>query len=166
MRTVLSIVALVALAGGPAWAGSAREAIDAANQKFEAVFSKGDAAGVAQLYAEDAVLLPPGELRVEGRPAIEAYWKGTIDAGFKEITLKAGEVFEGGGAATRGRPVDDRRTDPKQRHPADVRQVHGRLATNRRSLANFTAICGMMIRSHRNKRVKGLPAAAPYGAPC
>ena len=100
MRTVLSIVALVALAGGPAWAGSAREAIDAANQKFEAVFDKGDAAGVAQLYAEDAVLLPPGELRVEGRPAIEAYWKGTIDAGFKEITLKAGEVFEDGGAAT------------------------------------------------------------------
>ena len=82
MRTVLVIVALVALAGGPAWAGSAREAIDAANQKFEAVFNKGDAAGVAQLYAEEAVLLPPGELRVDGmRPAIEAHWKGTIDAG-------------------------------------------------------------------------------------
>ena len=104
MRTIIVLAALTSLAVGPARAEDAKQAIDAANAKFEAAFNKGDAAGVAGSYASDAALLPPGEARVDGRSAIEAYWKGAIDAGFRQLTLKAVEVYEGGdGAAEVGR---------------------------------------------------------------
>ena len=38
-------------------------------------FNKGDFAGVASLYAEDATAFPPGSGLLKGRAAIEAMWK-------------------------------------------------------------------------------------------
>jgi ketosteroid isomerase-like protein len=38
-------------------------------------FNKGHFAGVASLYTEDAIALPPGSAMVKGRAAIEALWK-------------------------------------------------------------------------------------------
>jgi hypothetical protein len=38
-------------------------------------FNAGDIASVAALYTEDAVVLPPGADMVEGRSAIQAFWK-------------------------------------------------------------------------------------------
>ena len=93
-RSVLALCAVVILGCGPAWAETAKEGIEAANQRFEAAFNRGDAAAVAELYTSDAALLPPGEARVDGRPAIELYWKGGIDAGLKDLTLEAQEVTE------------------------------------------------------------------------
>ena len=95
MRHSLTLAVMLALAGGPAWAENAQEGIEASNKRFEAAFNQGDAAGVAQCYTSDAALLPPGEARVEGRAAIQQYWKGAIDAGFRQLTLKAVEVAEG-----------------------------------------------------------------------
>jgi uncharacterized protein (TIGR02246 family) len=82
------------LGSSPAWAETAKEAIEAANQQFEAAFNKGDTTALAGLYTSDAALLPPTEARVDGRPAIELYWKGLVDAGFKELMLKTQEVTE------------------------------------------------------------------------
>jgi uncharacterized protein (TIGR02246 family) len=76
----------------PAVAQSARQEIEDTLSKFAAAFNKGDAAAVATFYADDAALLPPGEARVDGRAAIEAYWKRTIDAGAKNLTLRVVEV--------------------------------------------------------------------------
>jgi uncharacterized protein (TIGR02246 family) len=73
--------------------------IDAANAKWEAAFNKGDAAAVAQLYTEQATVLPPGAAMAKGRAAIQAVWKGAIDAGYKNITLKALQVDQFGTAA-------------------------------------------------------------------
>ncbi|MFO1048465.1 MAG: DUF4440 domain-containing protein [Geminicoccaceae bacterium] len=92
------------LATAPAQAESAREAIDAANEKFAAAFNRGDGAAVGAMYATDAALLPPGEARVESRPAIEQYWQGVIDAGYKDFSLKALDVVPTqNGAAEVGR---------------------------------------------------------------
>ena len=41
-------------------------------------FAKGDADGVANLYAEDALLMPPGAAAVTGRPAIKAFLGGEM----------------------------------------------------------------------------------------
>ena len=104
MRTILSFAAILMLVSGSAWAESPREGIEAANKKFEAAFNKNDIAGLAQLCTSDAALLPPGEAQVEGRAAIEAYWKGVSDAGFKQLTLKTVEVLDGkDGAAEVGK---------------------------------------------------------------
>lgn len=112
----LTVPALAMLiAASAAEADSVRGAIEEALVKFEAAFNKGNAATVASLYTEDAALLPPGEQRVDGRKAIEAYWQGAIDAGLKNLALKAVEVESDGdlayevGAAAFDVPGEDER---------------------------------------------------------
>ena len=66
---------------------------------FAAAFNAGDGAGVAALYTDDAALLPPGEARIDGRAAIEAFWQGAIDAGLSDLALQVDEVEEDGAFA-------------------------------------------------------------------
>jgi uncharacterized protein (TIGR02246 family) len=75
-------------------AQSAREDIVATLTKFMDAFNSGNAAAVAELYTEDAAVLPPGGKRVDGRKGVEEYWQGAIKAGVKNLTLKAMEVEE------------------------------------------------------------------------
>ncbi len=42
-----------------------------------------------KLYALDAVLLPPDGQRIEGREAIEKYWRGFLETRVPVLTLKA-----------------------------------------------------------------------------
>lgn len=48
--------------------------IEAANRALEERFRAGDVLGVADLYADDALLIGPSGLRVEGREDIDDYW--------------------------------------------------------------------------------------------
>lgn len=75
-----------------------RTAIEAANRNFMTAFQKGDAAAVAALYTEDGEALPPNGEPVRGRPALEAMWRGVIDAGIASAKLTTREV-EGVGPA-------------------------------------------------------------------
>jgi uncharacterized protein (TIGR02246 family) len=77
MRKIALIIAL--LAGLIAPASAQKSAIDAANAKFMELFNKGDFAGIAELYTEDAVALPPGAAMVKGRVAIALMWKGLAE---------------------------------------------------------------------------------------
>ena len=74
MRKFVVAAALMAALMTPALAQKAE--IDAVNAKWIEFFNKGDFAGVASLYTEDATVLPPGSAMVKGRVAIEALWKG------------------------------------------------------------------------------------------
>ena len=53
--------------------------IEAANAKWTEYFNKGDFAGVASLYTEDATAFPPGAAMVKGRAAIGEMWKGMAE---------------------------------------------------------------------------------------
>jgi len=90
---------ILALAAAGNAAADARVDIEAALASFTEAFNGGDAAGVAALYTEDAVLLPPGGARVDGREPIQAFWQGAIDAGLSALTLEAVEVEERGDLA-------------------------------------------------------------------
>ena len=46
-----------------------------------------DAAGIAALYTDDAMLMPPNTAAVKSRTAIQAHWKGMLDQGAHDITL-------------------------------------------------------------------------------
>ena len=72
-RTALVIALLVAL-NAPALAQKTE--IEAVNAKFMEFFNGGNFEGIAALYTDDAVALPPGSAMVKGRAAIEAMWKG------------------------------------------------------------------------------------------
>ena len=74
MRNLVLTMTVLAALGGPAFAQKAE--IEAANAKWIELFNKGDFAGVASLYTEDAVAFPPGAAMVKGRAAIAEMWKG------------------------------------------------------------------------------------------
>jgi uncharacterized protein (TIGR02246 family) len=93
------LAAPLLLLAGMAQARDIRSEIDAANAKWVAAFSKGDAAAVAQLYTERATALPPGAPMAEGRAAIQAFWQGAITDGVKNVTLKTVQLDQFGNAA-------------------------------------------------------------------
>src|SRR6266516_5884883 len=66
MRRIAPVIALVAALIAPAFAQKAE--IEAVNVKWIEVFNKGDFAGVASLYTEDAMAFPPGSGMVKGEP--------------------------------------------------------------------------------------------------
>jgi uncharacterized protein (TIGR02246 family) len=53
--------------------------IEAVNAKWTEYFNKGDFAGVASLYTEDATAFPPGAAMVKGRAAIGEMWKSMAE---------------------------------------------------------------------------------------
>jgi uncharacterized protein (TIGR02246 family) len=53
--------------------------IQGLNDKFSQAFNEGNAAAVAALYTDDAVILPPGGEMMKGRNAIQAFWKGATE---------------------------------------------------------------------------------------
>ncbi len=63
-------------------------AIHAVDQVWLKSYNSGDANTISSIYAEDAVLLPPGASAVHGRAAIKAFLTKEMAA-----TAKAGMVF-------------------------------------------------------------------------
>lgn len=70
--------------------------IDEANAKLEALQKAGDAAGMAEMYTKDAILLPAGGPRTEGREAIEAFWEGMLGSGVEDVQLTTEDLMPAG----------------------------------------------------------------------
>src|SRR5512143_2764160 len=99
-KTLLVALGLVALGSGAAVAAD-KTADDAAlkahEQQWFDLYNKGDAAGVANLYSEDGILMPVGEPAHKGRAAIQAFFAKDIAESKKAgLTLKLG-AFNGVG---------------------------------------------------------------------
>ena len=98
-RIFLALVILIAAAplslgqtkGNKTSGGNIRQAIEAANERFVEAFSKGDAARLADMYAEGALVLPPNGPMVQGRQGIQELWQSVINTGAK-LTLSTSEV--------------------------------------------------------------------------
>jgi ketosteroid isomerase-like protein len=89
---LLVMAVSLAVLGRPAEAADAKAAVLAANKVFEAAVARGDAAGMAACYTATAELLPAHNDAVAGRPAIEKFWRGVLDAGIKQAKLTSIEV--------------------------------------------------------------------------
>src|SRR5919108_980579 len=73
----------------------ARRAIQAAVGRYVDASNQGDVETLTSLYADDAVLLPPDHAPIEGREAIEEFWRQGTDQGLRVTTLRlevAGDV--------------------------------------------------------------------------
>src|SRR4051794_2497414 len=77
MRGIALVIALLAGLIAPALAQKTE--IEAVNAKWMELFNKGDFAGIASLYTNDATAFPPGSGMVRGKAAIGAMWKGMAD---------------------------------------------------------------------------------------
>jgi uncharacterized protein (TIGR02246 family) len=99
-RLAIGFVSIALLGASPVLAGgNVRSEIEAANRVFEAAFSRGDGAGVAALYTDNAQLLPAQSDFVSGTEAIGKFWQAAFDSGLKEVTLVTTEVEKHGDTA-------------------------------------------------------------------
>ncbi len=76
-----------------------RDAIVAADQQWELAFGRGDVAAVAQMYTENAQVLPPQSEPIAGRQAIQSFWQEAMDSGLKAARFEIMEVRDLGDAA-------------------------------------------------------------------
>jgi len=100
MRTLAATV-LLALAATPCRAQSAANAIEIAHQRFAQALSQRDPAMMARLYGEHALVMPPKAEIVEGRAAIQGYWRTVMEAGLRSVALTTIRVDEFGGEVAR-----------------------------------------------------------------
>jgi ketosteroid isomerase-like protein len=76
-----------------------KEVINAANKKFEEVFTATGGIGVAAFYAKDAIVLPPNAEMITDNDGIGKFWKAVFDAGVKKFSLEALTVQSMGNSA-------------------------------------------------------------------
>jgi uncharacterized protein (TIGR02246 family) len=67
---------------------AARNAVEATVNRYVEATNKGDAEALAQLYEDDAVLLPPDHQPIEGRAAIGEFWRQGTDEGLEVTTMR------------------------------------------------------------------------------
>ena len=77
MRTISLVVIFLIGMIVPGFAQKAE--IEAVNARWTEYFNKGDFAGIASLYTEDATAFPPGAAMVKGRAAIGEMWKAMAE---------------------------------------------------------------------------------------
>lgn len=84
--------------GNKAANSSVRNEIEAASKGFAEVLGQGQAAKIADMYADDARVMPPNGALVRERAKIQQFWKGFIDSGAK-LSLNTTDVEAQGNAA-------------------------------------------------------------------
>lgn len=77
-------------------ADEVKKAIDTNNERFSEGFQKGDASITASVFAENAVVFPPDAPMVEGRGAIEEFWRAVMASGVKGVELTTIELSGSG----------------------------------------------------------------------
>jgi ketosteroid isomerase-like protein len=90
MKKLFAVTAVFVLGAGvlgAQTAGGMAGAFAKAARDFEAAVGRGDAAGLAALYTEDAVLMPPNHPAVNGRAAIQEFLAGMLAQGARNMKL-------------------------------------------------------------------------------
>ncbi|MDZ8056461.1 MAG: YybH family protein [Aulosira sp. ZfuVER01] len=76
-----------------------RDAIIAANQNFMQTFARGDAASLANLYTQDAQILPTHSDFIGTRQGIEEFWQTIFHLNITQANLETIEVESHGNTA-------------------------------------------------------------------
>jgi uncharacterized protein (TIGR02246 family) len=98
-RGIMLLAGLMLMVAAPALAQSKAE-MQKLNDKWAEAFNKGDAAAVAAMYTEDAYLLPAGAAMLKGRPAIEGFWRQSMQQ-LGDVKCTTIDVKSLGGSAAR-----------------------------------------------------------------
>lgn len=91
--------AFALLAGCSSQEADPAAAISQNNKAFVEQFLAGDEKALAALYTEDAKVIAPGVKVAKGRSEIAAFWRGVMDSGVKDLTLRTLEVESSGDMA-------------------------------------------------------------------
>ena len=96
-----ALAVLFALLASPCVAQTASGEIEKSSQQYLEALNESDAAMLASMSTERAILLPPNAEMIEGREAIEKYWRSVFAAGLKDASARTVRVDEYGGDAAR-----------------------------------------------------------------
>lgn len=99
MRRIAILAACLGLLAAPALAQTKPVIQKLENQWANAV-NTGNIAGLMAMYTKDADSLPAGAKMMKGQKAIEAYWKGAMNA-MQDVQCTTVDVKPLGGAAAR-----------------------------------------------------------------
>src|SRR5262245_6874780 len=103
IRVLGSMLPLLAPAwvvlGQAAKADPVRAVIEKEAIAFGEAFSRGDFESIGKMYADDAIVFPPDAEMVQGRAAIQAFWKSVYDSGAKGASLTVVDVQSSGDMA-------------------------------------------------------------------
>lgn len=94
LTAVLSAIVLAAACGGSSQVATPGDTapIDDVRNRFVAAYNAGDAAGIAALYADDAISMPDHHTALEGKAAIESYMRDMFAQYQTNMTLTPGET--------------------------------------------------------------------------
>ncbi len=95
---VAASVSLGQAKGNKAASSSVRNQIEAASKGFAEALGKGQAAKIADMYAEGCRVMPPNGSLVQERTKIQQFWQGFIDSGAK-LSLSTSDVEAQGNVA-------------------------------------------------------------------
>jgi uncharacterized protein (TIGR02246 family) len=99
-RIVIAIAVLtVAACATTTQSGDAESNIRQNAANFSTLVSRGDAAGIANMYAEDALFMAPNGPAARGRATIRQVWSGVLGSGHPELTLTTDSVTQSGALA-------------------------------------------------------------------
>ena len=101
MRLLALALPLLLIASQAGAAEPLAATIQTANRAFAAAFNKGDTAALAQMYTEQATILPSGAEMAQGRPAIQKFWQAASASGLKNMVLTVASVEPLGATALR-----------------------------------------------------------------
>lgn len=76
-----------------------KTAIQKVIAEFEKAANAKDATTIANMYAPDATLLPPGAPMIKGRENIRVFWQSFLNAGAADASLRIVEVGVSGDMA-------------------------------------------------------------------
>jgi uncharacterized protein (TIGR02246 family) len=103
MKTSRSVGLLLGLAMAGTVAAQPAQTAPAAVSKvrdaYVAAVHAGDAKGIAGLYSEDGVEMPPNQAMAKGRPAIEKYHAGLLTGHTVKLSLTPMETIASGDVA-------------------------------------------------------------------
>lgn len=68
------------------------QAIRSTNERWLQLIGAKDAAGIAQLYAEDGAVMPAGETMVQGRESIDQWWNRSMQMPGYDLTFETDEL--------------------------------------------------------------------------
>jgi ketosteroid isomerase-like protein len=97
LRVVLVLATIVLGASvGAAHADWFTAKVEDTLARYVELFNAKDAAGLTELYSEDAKLMPPNSPIIEGREGIQKFWDGVFGMGEVALTLATSEAFNNG----------------------------------------------------------------------
>ena len=95
------VAVLVAVLALPCVAQTTLGELEKVKQQLLLGLREGDATMLARISTEHAILMPPNAEMIEGRDAIEKYWRSVFAAGLKDVSVTTIRVDEYGDDAAR-----------------------------------------------------------------